>query len=232
MIKDFYIYGERCSGTNYTMGVFKDVTGLPNKSTFERPHHYGWKHFFYHPRFTENIKSGTSYESNKNTYYSNDILFVCIVRDPYDWLHSLFRKRIHLPVELSKNMEDFLLKEYWSTERVSVNDKPETENLNDRNYGGERFKNIFEARKEKCNYLFHVVPKLVKNYVFVNYTEFLKDRTAFMKTVCDDFNLNYNENYPTIRNTSYPVENKEIKMIIDDNLDWTLENQMGFFRRP
>lgn len=231
MIKDFQIYGERSSGTNYTMGVFQHVTGLRNKCTFERPHHYGWKHFFYQPRFTEKIKSGNSYEANKNTFYSDDILFVCIVRDPYDWLHSLFRKRIHLPVELSENMEEFLLKEYWTTNRVSVNDKPETENLDDRNYNGERFKNIFEARKEKCNYLFHTVPKVVKNSVFVNYTTFIQDRESFMKKVCKDFGLPYHEQYPRVRATTYPVKNEEIKKIIDDNLDWKLENEMGFFKR-
>jgi len=231
MIKDFHIYGERCSGTNYTMGVFKEVTGLPNKSSFERPFHYGWKHFFYDPKYTEKIKAGSTFKANKNIYYSDDILFVCIVRDPYDWFHSLFRKKIHLPVELSDCMENFLLKEYWSTDRVSINDKIETENLNDRNYGKERFKNIFEARKEKCNYLFHTVPKFVKHSVFVNYTNFLKDRESFMKKVCKDFHLPYHENYSRVRGTTYPVQNEEIKKIIDDNLDWKLENEMGFFQR-
>ena len=74
MLNKFTIYGERCSGTNYL-----EVLILKNfkvKLTWE----YGPKHFF-----------GFNNKLDK----SDDTLFVCIIRDSFKWLNSLYRDKYH-----------------------------------------------------------------------------------------------------------------------------------------
>ena len=64
MLNKFTIYGERCSGTTY----LEQIINLNFKAdiTWE----YGWKHFFGFHDLTN----------------SDDTLFICIVRNPYDWI--------------------------------------------------------------------------------------------------------------------------------------------------
>ena len=78
MIKKFTIYGERCSGTNYLQNLVNDNFEI--ELTWE----YGWKHFF-----------GFQDDTLKN---SDDTLFLCIVRNPVDWMNSFFRNPHHLPL--------------------------------------------------------------------------------------------------------------------------------------
>lgn len=220
MIKDFQLYGERCSGTNYFHGIFQILTGLPGKETYIKK--YGWKHFFLSIDYSNKIKSD-----------GDNILFIGLVRDPYDWLNSLFNKQYHLPLNNRKNMKSFLLSQYWSTHRVQPNDLAETEIMEDRNWNGKRFKNIFEARKVKCEYLFYELPKIAQNSYFVNYTNWLEDTKEQTEKISKQFDLRFvgARNLPKQRDTRCKTMTSEIKKIIDQNLDWELENAMGFFKR-
>lgn len=220
MIKDFQLYGERCSGTNYFHGVFQILTKLPGKETYIK--RYGWKHFFFAQQYMDTIKQE-----------GDEVLFIGLVRDPYDWLHSMFNKQYHLPENNRKNMKNFLLNQYWSTHRVQPNDKPETEIMEDRNLNGKRFKNIFEARKYKCEYLLYELPKIAKNSHFVNYTNWLRNTKEETQKICQRFNLEFypNRTLPKQRDTTCRNMLPEIKKIIDTHLNWDLENAMGFFKR-
>lgn len=217
MIKDFQLYGERCSGTNYFHGLFQILTELPGRETYIQK--YGWKHFFFHQKYMDRVKN-----------QGDDILFIGLARDPYDWLHSLFNKKYHVPVINRENMKSFLLNEYWSTHKVQPNEKPETEIMEDRNLNEQRFKNIFEARAIKCEYLVEGLKNTAKHSHFVNYTNWLTDTKAETKKICDKFDINFNgeKELPGQRETRCFNIDPEIKKIIDDNLDWETENKMGF----
>ena len=114
---------------------------------------------------------------------SDDTLFICIVRDPIDWINSFFREKHHLPLQYMKNLTEeekiykFLNDEFWSFKDWSFKDKnvnidTSKEILNDRNiYTGDRYKNIFELRYTKNNFLLKDMPKKVKNYIFIRYED-------------------------------------------------------------
>ena len=71
----------------------------------------------------------------------------------------------------------FLNDEFWSFKDWSFKDKnvnidTSKELLNDRNiYTGDRYKNIFELRYTKNNFLLKDMPKKVKNYIFIRYED-------------------------------------------------------------
>ena len=74
----FTIYGERCSGTKWLTVLLEGNLGLP--VTWE----FGWKHFF----------GGTQKLPGRDA--TGSTLFVCVVRDPVDWVNSLYRMPHHL----------------------------------------------------------------------------------------------------------------------------------------
>ena len=86
MIKYYTIFGERCSGTNY----LEDI--MSKNFDIELTWKYGWKHFF-----------GWNDLSN-----SDDTLFICIVRNPIDWINSLYRDKHHVALHLRNDVEKFL----------------------------------------------------------------------------------------------------------------------------
>jgi hypothetical protein len=149
MITKFTIYGERCSGTNYLEILIK--MNFDIDITWE----YGWKHFF-----------GFRDLSN-----SNDTLFVAIVRNPYDWINSFYENPYHLCDEVKINSVSFLNNTIYSF----YNDNP-GEIMEDRNIlTGERYKNIFELRHIKLQYLLETLPLKVTNYILIRYEDLLYD---------------------------------------------------------
>lgn len=163
VLKNYTIYGERCSGTNYLQNIINinfDVK-FTNK--------YGHKHFF-----------GFQDEDLKN---SDDTLFICIVRDPVNWMNSFFMNPHHLPIKYKKKMnKKEKMNEFFNKEFFSINDwdhnycKWDKENMHDRNiYTGKRYKNIFEMRHTKIKWLLEDLPKKVKNYIFITYEELLNN---------------------------------------------------------
>ena len=158
------IYGERCSGTNYLEELL--VKNFDVNITWE----YGWKHFF----GFDNLKK-------MNT---DNTLFLCIIRNPVDWINSFYREMHHLP-RYFKNIpneqakiQNFLNNTIWSTHPNG------SENLKDRNiYTGKRYKNIFESRYIKTYYLLNILPNMVKNYIFIRYEDILNDFQGTMNKI-------------------------------------------------
>jgi hypothetical protein len=156
MLKRYTIYGERCSGTNYLENIMD--LNFDVKVTWD----YGWKHFF-------------GFDDAK-LKKSDDTLFICIVRNPVDWINSFYRELHHLPLLYKKHLseeekkDEFLNKEVWSIH----NDKKE--NMVDRNmYTGDRYKNIFELRHTKIKWMIEDLPNKVKNYIFIKYEDLVND---------------------------------------------------------
>jgi hypothetical protein len=165
MIKKYTIYGERCSGTNYLENIIN--INFDVQITWE----YGWKHFF-----------GFDDEKLLN---SDDTLFICIVRNPIDWINSFYREMHHLKlryeIDLSENEK---LNKFLNDEIISIDDssveyeikKEYNELLIDRNiYTKKRYKNIFELRHTKLKWMIEDLPNKVKNYIFIRYEDLINN---------------------------------------------------------
>lgn len=217
-MKKFTILGERCSGTNFLEKAISNNFEL--KLTWE----YGWKHFF-----------GFSDYSN-----ADDVLFIGIVRDPIQWLCSLYKNPHHLNQEMRKNWINFLTKECWSYYDIEVEDnKLGDEIMTDRNiYTGNRYKNIFELREIKIDFLLTVMPKKVKNYILIRYEDFLNNYEETLNLIEHRFLLKRKtEDYQKI--TAYKGESgtfipkkynipEEFMPIVQKNLDHETEKNVGY----
>lgn len=160
MITEYVLYGERCSGTNYLENL------LNINFNITRNFKYGHKHFF-----------GYRDYNFKNT---ENILFICIVRDMYEWLNSFYKSPHHLNNNNCLSIKNFLNYEIISHQynSISFNNKSGyqgQELIEDRNIFDKikRYKNIFELRHCKNKYLIDVLPKKVENYILIKHEDLL-----------------------------------------------------------
>ena len=188
---------------------------------------YGSKHFF-------------GFDDLSN---SDDILFICIVRDPYTWLNSLYRKPFHLPHKLRNNIDCFLENEFYSLHDnfPSPNADEKTERMNDRNmYTKERYNNIFEMRHTKLKYLIEDLPSKVKHYIFIKYEDFITNFEETMNKIRDcglevkdniEFPLNTTQYKKEIGKTYVPNNNNPIskeRIYENKNFDPYYEKLLGY----
>lgn len=221
MIKYFTIYGERCSGTNFLESAIK------NNFKIDITWNYGWKHFFGNYDFT-----------NKNKDI-DQTLFIGIIRDPIKWLDSLYRNPHHIPHHNRISPNAFLLNEHYST----IDNYSPIEEQSDRNIiTKKRYKNIFELRQVKTNYLIYFMPAYVKNYIFVRYEDLKNNYDFILLDIQQKFNLiRHNTNTPFFRIIKYKGHKEandykehsvsftnEIINIIKNNLDIEQERILGY----
>ncbi len=179
MIQRFTIYGERCTGTNYLEEL------ILNNFTIPLTWDYGYKHFFGH----------------KSLDGSHGTLFLCLVRNPVDWLNSLYEKPYHIH-HLRKNVATFLCAPY-----SSYYDDTGLEILEDRNiYNHQRYKNLMELREVKLHYLYRTLPTLVKNYYFIKYEDIVRNVEPFLEELKQKFGLQ--QKFPFWRNIPYHKKDK------------------------
>jgi len=222
-IKYFTIYGERCSGTNFLEASIKKNFDI--KVTWK----YGWKHFF------------GNYIFNKSNKKQNKTLFIGIVREPIEWLDSFYKELHHIPNHNKISPDAFLLNEHYST----IDNYSPIEELNDRHIiTKERYKNIFELRKVKNNYLIYFMPAYVKNYVFIKYEDLNKNYDIILSYIQKKFNLKCLQNNSLsnftkiIKYKGFPEQseykkkpiilNQKYINIIKKNLDKDQENMLGY----
>jgi hypothetical protein len=239
-IKKFVILGERCSGTNFLEEVIK--TNFDLDYTYE----YGNKHFF----------CFNNYDKNK----TDDILFIGIIRNPIYWLNSFSKELYHIPEINRKSLKNFLFNEFYSVEDevplnnsslvnngvFLLNNKPYTHkykiNNQDLNYTtGNKYKNIFEMRKLKNDYLINIMPTKVKNYLLINYEDLLYNFEKTLLHTKTKFDLiqtkekfenvkkyKKSETYDFVIQRLVSFPENVIKMIWT-NLDVKQEASLGYF---
>jgi len=151
----FTIYGERCSGTKWLTVLIEDNLGLP--VTWE----FGWKHFF----------GGTQKLPGRDA--TGSTLFVCVVRDPVDWVNSLYRMPHHLTGPQVRGGVDAFM-----TEPVEFEGKPEADGRT-----GMAYKSVMQMRHRKCDYLVRALPQLVDRYVLVRYEDLVDDLAGTMARI-------------------------------------------------
>lgn len=218
MIQNFTIYGERCSGTTYLEELIKENFEI-NYVT-----NYIWKHFFGNYDF-------------KNDENENNTLFIGIIRHPIDWIDSFYNNQHHIP-NRPKNISNFLLDEFYSIFTDGKSSGKEI--MDDRNMiTGNRYKNIFELRKIKNDYLINIMPTKVKNYILINYDNLINNSVIILQQIQHKFNLiPKNVSFKNILtykgdNTNIYVKKQititdNIIEIIKNNIDKEQEETLGY----
>lgn len=206
----YVIYGERHSGTNFLEQSISQTFGLP------RTEFFGCKHFF-------------GFAKPERIWYERHHLFIGIVRNPYDWFHSMYDLPHHVPLENRINLWSLLNNEWYS---IDHNNK---EIMHDRNFTTrpnlQRYKNIFEMRSTKLRYLYEEMPLLAQNYVLIRYEDLISSYNATMKIIQNRFDLKKIGNPPIPYKKNICSIDPIIKNHIDANVDWDLESNFGYYRR-
>ena len=151
------IYGERCSGTNYLEQLL-----LKNFNVQMIPHEYGHKHFFgFH-----------------NLNDSDNVLFICVVRDPVTWINSFYKNPWHVHPNMTTSTLSFLSQPFQSVIDKSYQKSfPSNANIGDINkedvdmYTKKPYKNIMELRHVKLKWMIETLPTMVKNYCLIRYED-------------------------------------------------------------
>lgn len=206
-IEKFSIYGERHSGTNFLEQTIKQTFDI------DSTYFFGHKHWM-------------GFANSSKISYNRQILFLGIVRHPYDWIAGFYNMPHHIPKNNKRTLNNFLLNEWYSIDR----DKKEI--LHDRNFNTKpdflRYKNIFELRSTKTRYLSETMPQIAKNYVLVTYEFLVNHHNRFIDLISDRFKLIKKKNPPEPIFKSKVVLDSSIKNIIDSQIDWNLESIFGY----
>jgi hypothetical protein len=211
-IKEFQLYGERHSGTNFLEESIKNVFGLHQTSFF------GHKHFM-------------GFAKPETITYERHTLFVGIVRDPYDWILAMYSLPHHVPKVNKKSFLDFITNEWYSVNNTGGEIKGDRNFLTSKS-NLLRYKNIFELRKNKTYYLAHMMPLIASNYVFVTFESLLLNYKNIILTISNSFNLPIKGNLLDVRPLSKrSFQSDEIKQLVTNNIDWTIENSIGYTKQ-
>jgi hypothetical protein len=108
---------------------------------------------------------------------SDHVLFIFIIRDPYDWLRSFFSHPYHVASELRKNFSSFISLTWKCYDAKMPIPYWKVDNFNP--WTGQRFENILQLRNFKnLNYI--QASHFVKNYLFVRYEDVRDDQEGFI----------------------------------------------------
>lgn len=204
-IKKYTILGERHSGTNLVAECMYYHSDIP--LTWE----YGWKHFF-------------GYCNESILRKATDSLFICITRNPYDWLLAMQNMPYHAN-HLDKSKNTFFLEEWYSTNN-------NIEIIEDRNFiTKERYKNIFDLRSNKLKYLYNTLPTIVQNLIIIDYNQLVCSSKIFFDTLEQSFGIKYLTKFRDVyfnEPTKY-ILSDDILEIFNSNIDWHIESDFGYF---
>jgi hypothetical protein len=175
IIANFTIYGERSSGTFFLEEAITKNFNLPVMW------YYDWKHFFGAYDFdTDNANVPAEGNAIDNT------IFIGIVREPVSWLNS-FSKNLQYVPACNHELTNFLNNPFYSVAGEGDQEEVIQEDVN--YITKERFKNIFELRKIKNDFLINVVRTKVKNYVLIRYEDLLNNYVNTLDQIKNAFNL-------------------------------------------
>jgi hypothetical protein len=256
-IDKFKILGERCTGTNFVESLIKlNCLHIQDASHLE----YGHKHFIWWlGSEISNAEIKKMGFNPKDFFFQNseNCLFVVVVRNPYDWIRSLYAQphyirnitaeelktkiaskgvaKAHFSSKKYENFIQFLLAPYLHVpmyeEDFSFLDNyhPELKRT---------FKNILEVRKYKyLNYL--KLYDFVNNYIFVRYEDVDSDPEGFLDYLKQAYQLELSsevDNVDTYKGyneikyvpKTYPPFELSHLNYINQNLDWKLEGFFGY----
>ena len=234
MIAFIQLFGERCSGTNFVSSL---VT--KNFKHVELTTDFGGKHWFlkdHFPRCRPNVSTDT--ECIRSLSHNNsDTLFLCIFRNPFDWIRSLNTRPYHASNHRDISISQFIRKPWLSFERYPANKHwPQRD---DGFWFIEEALNLLRLRSMKIEHLLNLQDR-VENYHCINY-ETLLDKNAYLANIATDFQIELKQ--PEIMGdnryfgrppgtdfspTKYPTLQQHDIDFINQELDWDLEQKIGY----
>jgi hypothetical protein len=210
-LKTFTILGERCSGTHYLQ-----YSILNN---FELEYLKLEKHFFGHSELSNNP----------------EMLYICLIRDPVEWIDSFFKRLHHVPSENSKDIDSFLNNEWRS-----IDDTTGIEIMEDRHIiSKKRYTDIFELRQVKNEYLMSLKNK---NTLILKYEDLRDNYDYILNQIHQQFCLTRKDNNHFVKIIKYKgtydleYSKKEILLkpeiieYIKSRVDISQENKLGYLK--
>lgn len=212
-INQYHILGERHSGTNYFNYI------ISNNVMVDLETRFGHKHW---------IGSGCRWEEFLT---AQNVLFVGIVRDFYDWIGGMNHLPHHLL--LSTPTLHSLLTERF----ISWHDDYPVQN--ERNYITQKFyDNVFEARDMKNQFLYHYLPFLVDNFIIIKYETFVFHHREIISFIKDFFKIPQRRDYRVLRTQEEHTRKKQhynfsedITEQINFMTNWKTEHLFGYTKR-
>jgi len=213
--KNIKIFGERCSGTNYL-----EMLLVSNLKNINISREYGSKHQFRRKA----LEIGLS----KNDY------FIVIHRNAYDWIRSLHKDPHHAPELLYLPFSKFI-RSPWRT-YLGQNWKKIILNEESKKMITESYENVIELRKSKMKYFLSFPDN--SNLVHLNYEQLLSDPYKKLKEIAIKFNLEIGEEFTEVNTykktnkkfsgSHYSMISKKDLTFINQQLDWSVENKLGY----
>ena len=240
-IRYFTILGERCSGTHFLQHAI-----LQN---FHVEYSKGEKHFFGNREFRDTIHVPFD-EMSLHEKQMRDVdrippgqlLTICIVRDPVEWIDSFYKRKHHVPPENREPIGRFLSCEFYSIYEEAP--KKHMEIMEDRNWlTKERYANLFELRRMKNEYLHDKVSGDTTNrFFFLRYEDLRDDYENTLEIIQNRFLLRrkyplmtfvktpkYKGTYHSLYEKKPVLLSAEMQTYIWDNVDREQESRMGYF---
>ena len=234
MVAYIQLFGERCSGTNFiTSLITKNFKNIEMTTDFGSKHWFIKNHF---PRCRPNNSTDIECIRSLNTNNS-DTLFLCLFRNPFDWIRSLHARPYHAPNHNGISITQFMRKPWLSFERYQAN--RHWLKRNDDYWFIEEAINILQLRSMKIEHLLNLQNK-VDNFYLLNYETVIKNNqelayvaNKFTIELIDSEILGENRYFGKAPNTVfstpvYPAFEKHDIEYINQELDWKLERQIGY----
>jgi hypothetical protein len=232
-LKYVQLFGERCSGTNFLESLIrKNFRGLALTKEF------GGKHWFikdHHPRCRPN--HSTDYQCIRRLTDSADTLFLCLFRNPYDWLRSLNARPYHAGRHWGLPFSDFIRDPWHSWETTRVH--PAWPDRADNYWFIEDAENILRLRTRKILHLLGL--EQIVDHVYMLRYEDLRDDPQILIEIAKRYGIAMQgpnvvgerrhfgqggsapfapRQYPKIRDSDLSF--------IADELDWSVESRIGY----
>lgn len=202
VIKNFTIYGERHSGTNWLEKLIKNTFSLPVTWNYDH------KHFF-----------GCCSWNKLNT--AHNTLFIGIVRNIYNWIGGMKKIPYHLS---SNNLLDI---KPWESAKALLHHSY----CDSHWYTKEKYNDIFDMRDNKIKFLYIYMPYLVNNYVFIRYEDLIEYNNEIIYLISNIYNLKI-KNEKLIPSDQSKIELYKLSDAyyekINLNSVWKTENMIGY----
>jgi hypothetical protein len=233
MVKYLQLFGERCSGTNFVSSLIRK-----NLANIELTKDFGGKHWFirnHHPRCRTN--QSTDFQCVRPLSDSADTLFLCLFRNPFDWLRSIHARPFHAGNHWGLPFDEFIRKPWHAFETSRLN--PTWPERSDGYWFIEEAKNIIRLRTEKVRHLLKL-QETVENVCFVNY-EVIRDDNEVLRDIAERFRIKLKHNQ--IRGEpkylgrpkdvefaprKYPPISTTDLEFIRGELDWQIEGRISY----
>ncbi len=217
--KNFTILGERSSGTEILKQFILDNFDIPYTQEFGSTHFFGF--YDYKLMFTE------------------ETLFLCIVRDPVDWINAFYHNPQYIPIQ-NQSLDNFLEKPFYSiwsnvigenriSDKESNTSTVESIIHEDRNIiTHQPYKNIFELRKVKTEYLTDTLPALVKHHELIRYEDLLENPKLILEKIQQTYGFMAKPlSYPQNVNVLTTISDETVRYI-RSKLNLDQENKLRY----